>query len=99
MEQEVYNRIKSKLIDDDEALKFVIDLYNKNIELQKSKAHTEEWYAIRFVELKKWAHQNNHKEVFSILANGIKDPFTPPTYAQQMNILKWELEKAKKQCI
>lgn len=60
--------------------------------------HTQEWYATRWRRLKEWARKdipdNLSNQFFSIIANGTKDPFEPPTYAQQMNVLKHHLERA-----
>ena len=67
-----------------------VDKFEKNKDLEKKLTHVEEWYAVRLETLKDWAKKNDHTEVFDILANGhlLKEP---PTYAQQINILKHKL--------
>ena len=64
-------------------------------EEEAHRVHAEEWYAVRFEVLKDWARKNDHNEVFNILANGVPNITDPPTYAQQMNILKHKLDAAE----
>jgi hypothetical protein len=66
-------------------------------ELAKSKRrreHTEQWYAERCERLWHWAHadKEHRGECFSIIANGVANPFEIPTYAQLLNTAKHEAE-------
>lgn len=57
----------------------------------------EEWYAVRIERLKDLAKKHDiWPEMACILANGTGDPYEPPTYAQQMNLLRYRAEKAEK---
>ncbi len=62
--------------------------------LTESKAFIVQWYAQRWERLKDWARKeipaDLTEQFFSIVANGTKDPCEPPTYGQQMNILRHE---------
>jgi len=61
----------------------------------------EEWNAGRFETLFHWAHRELSEDLktqyFNIVANGSSSPMDPPTYAQQMNRLKWKAEAADKE--
>jgi hypothetical protein len=74
---------------------YVNELLDEIEKLKRSCKFTQEWYAQRWETLKDWARDHGHTEVFSILANGIPTPQDPPTYAQQMNILKHGLKAAE----
>lgn len=60
---------------------------------------TQQWYAQRHQRMDDWmrkeAPEGAKNQYFSIAANGTKDPFEPPTYAQQFNVMKWRAEKAE----
>jgi len=67
------------------------------VKLRKQLTHTDQWYAMRFKTLGDWAREHGHDEVFNILANNkvnVQD-ITPPTYDQQMNLLRQQLERAQ----
>lgn len=60
------------------------------------------WYATRFERLWHWAHnevkplsEKVAKRYFDIVANG-GTMDEPPTYAQQMNTLRWERDSARR---
>jgi hypothetical protein len=67
--------------------------------------HTHYWYAVRIERLKDLAKEKGiWHEVACILANGTltgivdgKAHYEPPTYASQMNMLKWQVEKLTKE--
>lgn len=69
--------------------------------LAKKIDHSEYWYGTRFETLFHWAHrelnEQQKNQYFSIVANGSSAPDDPPTYAQQMNQLKWKVEAAEKE--
>ncbi len=67
----------------------------------ETKNHTSEWYAVRHQLITEWLastglSKEKIDEYWNIRANGTKGLHTPPTYQQQMNMLKWELKKAQK---
>jgi hypothetical protein len=64
-------------------------------ELERSR----QWWAVRFQRLEDFARaeltpEQQHR-FFSIVANGTASPADPPTYAQQMNMLRHELERVQ----
>lgn len=62
----------------------------------ESRTHTEEWYSVRFELLRQLCEEHGFlTEYCNIAANGMKDIHSPPTYQQQMALLKYELEKTK----
>jgi hypothetical protein len=82
------------------------ELFDRIEQLNDRVAHTREWYAVRMERLKDFAKEKGiWHEVASILANGTmtgldsdgKWVYDPPTYAQQMNMLKWQVEKLQKE--
>lgn len=65
------------------------------ISMARSKIHTEEWYAVRFELLRDLCEEHGLlTEYCNIAANGTKNIFDPPSYSQQLNILKFERDKA-----
>jgi hypothetical protein len=67
-----------------------------------SKEHTQQWYAERLVPMKDWARGLDEElkhQFFGLLANGIKTPFDPPTYAQILNMEKWKRKDAEQKVI
>jgi hypothetical protein len=81
-----------------EDISLLIELRNNAdmlISDSRSRQHTEEWYAVRFELLRELCEQNNLlTEYCNIAANGVKDIHAPPTYQQQMELLKFERDKA-----
>ena len=81
-----------------EDISLLIELRNNAdmlISDSRSRQHTEEWYAVRFELLRELCEQNNLlTEYCNIAANGVKDIHAPPTYQQQMEMLKFERDKA-----
>lgn len=74
-------------------------------ELEDRVAFTHEWYAVRIERLREFAKEKGIlTEVACILANGTltgitndKVHYEPPTYQQKMELLKWDVEKLKKE--
>ncbi len=71
-------------------------------EALESRAFTQQWYAERWKTLEDWFRSEGkdlpiRDQFWSILANGVKDANTPPTYAQQLNIAKHRAERAEKE--
>lgn len=70
-------------------------------QLAKKIKHSDYWHGTRFETLFHWAHRelndSQKNQYFSIVANGSSYPDDPPTYAQQMNRLKWKVEAAEKE--
>jgi hypothetical protein len=70
-------------------------------QLAKKIKHSDYWHGTRFETLFHWAHRelndSQKNQYFSIVANGSSYPDDPPTYAQQMNQLKWKVEAAEKE--
>jgi Tfp pilus assembly protein PilN len=70
-------------------------------QLAKKIKHSDYWYGTRYETLFHWAHrelnESQKNQYFSIVANGSAHPDHPPTYAQQMNRLKWKVEAAEKE--
>ncbi len=62
---------------------------------------TRQWYGVRSKRLWDWAHDelppSLRTRYFSIVANAKVDVFEPPTYDQQMNVLRHRLEEAERQ--
>jgi hypothetical protein len=79
----------------------VLELIAENKGLAKKIKWDESWYGARFETLFHWAHRELNEEqktqYFNIVANGSSSPLDPPTYAQQMNSLKWKVEAAEKE--
>jgi len=83
--------------------RFLVELFNSSEELisaARGLNHTEEFYAIRFQLLRELCEEHGLlHEYCNITANGRKDIHDPPTYALQINMLKYERdimeEKAK----
>jgi hypothetical protein len=79
----------------------VLELIAENKGQAKKIDHSEYWYGTRFETLFHWAHRELNEEqktqYFNIVANGSSAPDDPPTYAQQMNRLKWKVEAAEKE--
>ena len=80
---------------------FYADVEELVQDLIDSKRHTEEWYAVRHQLVTEWLAstglpKEKIDEYWNIRANGTKNAHAQPTYQQQMNMLKWELEKAQK---
>jgi hypothetical protein len=63
--------------------------------------HTNYWYSIRLARLKDWAHTELTEPLkdrfFSILANSTVDVLEPPTYAQQFNMMKHDVDRLEKE--
>lgn len=73
----------------------------ENRSLVEKLEHTEEWYAVRMKLLEDWFREHGKKlpiatAFWNIVANGTKDVFAPPTYQQQLNRAKHELELSEK---
>jgi hypothetical protein len=61
-------------------------------ELERRLVHQQEWYAVRLERLRDLAKDNGlDREHCAIVANGTSESHEIPTYAQQMNILKHEV--------
>lgn len=79
----------------------VLELIAESKRLAKKLDHNDYYCATRFETLFHWAHrvldEPQKNEYFSIVANGSSYPDDPPTYAQQMNRLKWKVEAAEKE--
>jgi hypothetical protein len=79
----------------------VLELIAENKGYAKKIKWDESWYGTRFETLFHWAHRELNEEqktqYFNIVANGSSSPLDPPTYAQQMNSLKWKVEAAEKE--
>jgi len=79
----------------------VLELIAENKGQAKKIRWDESWYGARFETLFHWAHRELNEEqktqYFNIVANGSSSPLDPPTYAQQMNSLKWKVEAAEKE--
>jgi hypothetical protein len=59
---------------------------------------TEEWYAVRIEMLRNLCEKHGLLTEFcNIAANGTESVHSPPTYQQQMNLLKFAKEKAEKE--
>ena len=59
---------------------------------------TEEWYAVRIEMLRNLCEKHGLLTEFcNIAANGRESVHSPPTYQQQMNLLKFAKEKAEKE--
>ncbi|NDB82867.1 MAG: hypothetical protein EB127_09020 [Alphaproteobacteria bacterium] len=57
---------------------------------------TEEWYAVRIEMLRNLCEKHGLLTEFcNIAANGTESVHSPPTYQQQMNLLKFAKEKAE----
>lgn len=62
-----------------------------------SKQFTEEWYAERWEEIRKWAEETeNTKPLINIMANGTPSASSPPTYAQLLEREKWARARAER---
>jgi len=60
---------------------------------KEAREYCEQWYAVRLKRIQEWAEENGHGEVIAnIIANGTSESTEPPTYDQQMNILRHQLE-------
>lgn len=79
----------------------VLELIAESKRLEKKLDHNDYYCATRFETLFHWAHRelndSQKNQYFSIVANGSSYPDDPPTYAQQMNQLKWKVEAAEKE--
>jgi hypothetical protein len=79
----------------------VLELIAENKGYAKKIKWDESWYGARFETLFHWAHRELNEEqktqYFNIVANGSSSPLDPPTYAQQMNILKGKVTAAEKE--
>ena len=82
------------------------ELFDKIEYLNDTIAHVREWYAVRMERLRDFAKEKGvWHGVASILANGTlsgidsdgKWVYDPPTYAQQMSMLKWQVEKLQRE--
>jgi len=68
------------------------------IDSGKSQLWTEEWYAARIELLRDLSERNGFLVEFcNIAANGKESVHSPPTYQQQMNLLKFAKEKAEEE--
>lgn len=55
---------------------------------------SQEWYSARWEKLRDLLRDTEYwTRANSIMANGVNDIHDPPTYQQQMNLLKFKLEK------
>ena len=79
----------------------VLELIAESKRLAKKLDHNDYYCATRFETIFHWAHrelsESQKNQYFSIVANGSSYPDDPPTYAQQMNSLKWKVEAAEKE--
>lgn len=61
----------------------------------------QSWFSTRLERLWHWAHQELSEEqkdrYFNIVANGTAEMNEPPTYAQELNIVKHRLEAAERE--
>jgi hypothetical protein len=65
---------------------------------KESLDNSRAWYAVRWERLKNLLRDTEyHRPACSIMANGTSDHFDPPTYEQQLNILKANLAECKKE--
>lgn len=75
-------------------------LNEAEIELERLKdslGSSRIWYSVRWERLKNLLKDTEYSNsANSIMANGTADPFEPPTYEQQFNMLKYKLEEAEK---
>lgn len=63
---------------------------------EKSREHTEYWYAVRLERIRDLAKEKGvWDEVATIIANGTVSPYEPPTHAQQLNVSKYRAEAAE----
>jgi hypothetical protein len=68
------------------------------IDSAKGQLWTEEWYAARIELLRDLCDRNGFiVEFCNIAANGKESVHSPPTYQQQMNLLKFAKEKAEEE--
>lgn len=64
--------------------------------LRKRVEHTEQWYAVRFERIRDEAKAAGiWPRIACIMANGTAEATEPPTYAQQMNVLRHEVERLR----
>lgn len=71
----------SKIVDLETKLRSALDDLN----------NTREWYACRLERIKSYAKEKGiWADIACIFANGTLGIHEPPTYAQQMNILKYK---------
>jgi len=67
-------------------------------ELSQKLKTTQEWYSVRWQRLRDELKDTEYWTVInSIMANGVGDIHEPPSYYQQINLLKHELEKTKEE--
>lgn len=65
------------------------------LRLAKSREFTEQWYAVRWERLRVFLKGTELEDkACAIMANGTATPEEPPTYAYQMNVLRWKLNCA-----
>lgn len=63
---------------------------------REKREFSEQWYAVRLKRIQDWAEETGNGEVLAnIIANGTSEVTEPPTYDQQMNILRHELDKER----
>jgi hypothetical protein len=64
----------------------------------RAREHTVQWYAVRIERIKDVAKESGMLgKVAAILANGTADIREPPTYDQQLNMMRHRAEKAESQ--
>lgn len=85
-----------------EALKAEVErLTKERDDALSSKDHCQQWHAVRLKRLEDWFRNEGKDltiamEFWNIVANGTKSVNDPPTYSQQMNMLRHEVERLKK---
>lgn len=63
-------------------------------QLFKRLESSQEWYSVRWEKLRDLLIDTEYwTKANCIMANGVNDIHDPPTYQQQMNLLKFKLEK------
>ena len=70
------------------------------VEERDKREWTERWYGVRWQRLRDLIHEKApeiEREACCIIANGTTGAAEPPTYAQMLNTLRYEVEKLKKQ--
>lgn len=78
-----------------ELYRYICRLEAERLEALRSKEHlaaAEQWYAVRLQRLRQLAEEKGCLgEYAGIVANGTGGPYEPPTYSQQLNLLRWRL--------
>lgn len=103
--QEAKAEIKRLEDNEDAVAKLYFEYKDRCEVLEERLKHAHYWYAVRIERLKDLAKEKGiWHEVASILANGTltgivdgKPFYEPPTYASQMNALRYDVEKLQKE--